>query len=561
MDDTRFNHYVVTTDTGDAMVLDEKSSQPLTDQHALVHTDDGTFIIQTDKYGLGIPLSVKKAPARIPLQMIRPSVDTEPEPPKAEPPKAEPPKAESQRNWAFILFFLGGLVTLIAVMSYVDTTAVKQAAWVALSTTWSVLTKCALWTLETMQSTALQAKHMACAALSTTWSVLTKSALWTLATMQSAALQARHMAWVALSTTWSVLTKSALWTLETSKRLVLQAARATEDCILAWTRATGTGLDDFAVDFVQSLGDRKGLMPLAVAPATASAAALGAVLYALKPASPHITAAARKSTPFIVALLLWCAGSRMFLIVQAIMAFKDASWAVVTTRASDLKLAVQQAEEDIQSECGKFKAACAQFVQKLKQPAELRPAAAKLLKDGAGLSLAIVMALDEKHMVELALSVQAGVVAAAATVSSDAAANMMVAVFVTKRVEPRILAALKPYVAKIEEAGEKLKPGVKDNAAIGSKIQIAVDGAIFVAVLRFCAEHETMRKCIQPAMLGASMLLGNFGSDNAILEYGLACLAMIFQSKFASAPVPDLLHGMFYWVFALEAYLPTLSQA
>ena len=401
---------------------------------------------------------------------------------------------------------------------------------------------------------------MAWVALSTTWSALTNSARWALETSRSLALQAKHVAWVALSTTWSALTNSVRWTLETSRSLALQAARATEDRILAWMRATGTGLDDIAVDYVQSLGDRKGLAPLAVAPATASAAALGAVLCALKPASPHIAAAARKPTPFIVALLLWCGGSRIFLIVQAVMAFEDAGWAVVTSRASDVKLAVLQAEEDIQSECAKFKAACAQFVQKLKQPAQLPLAAAELLKDGAGLSLAVMMTLDEKHMVELALAVQAGVMAAIATVSSDAAADMMVAIFVTKRVGgERIHAALKPYVAKIEEAGEKIKPGVKDKAAIGSKIQVVVNGAILVAVLCVCAEFGTIRKCIQPAMLGASMLLGNLGSDNVILEYSLACLAMIFQCKVASAPVPDLLHGMFYWVFALETYLSTLS--
>merc|ERR1712167_317445 len=100
----------------------------------------------------------------------------------------------------------------------------------------------------------------------------------------------------------------------------------------------------------------------------------------------------------------------------------------------------------------------------------------------------------------------------------------------------RVHRMLKPFLTKIEEIGEKIKPGVKES--FESYNEKAVHGILFVNILSFCSKHTVFIKRAQPAFLGANVLLGLLGTDSVVLEYSLVVFGMVFQTKTVSAVTP-----------------------
>ena len=247
---------------------------------------------------------------------------------------------------------------------------------------------------------------------------------------------------------------------------------------------------------------------------------------------------------------------------QAAAAFGAIGWPVVVHGAGEIAEMVKKVEGELVTELSKCKAAIGKFAGALASCdlGKLGGAARDLGKESVGLPLALAASIKPETIVAIMSGVLAAVLSSLATVScarrrararsdsyvlwvktppvltatrhlsrSDAAARLTVALALAQGLGERVIAATAAPLKLVEAAADVAKPGA--GAAVGGYAKQAIKGASIMAALAFVDANGALVKRLQPALLGAGLVLGLAGSNSAALEYGLAAVACYFQTK------------------------------
>ena len=346
---------------------------------------------------------------------------------------------------------------------------------------------------------------------------------------------------------------------------VAASARTLHDDAAHWLESfpvsTETVLDDWAHDAIASVSARLCVScPLVAALACGALAAVGALAAKFYPALA--AAAKRAATPLraATALFLLVYGEHVYLIVQAGSAFGAVGWPVVVEGAGAIAAMVGEAHEEIAAELGKARAAARVFLSALasREPAKLRKAGSGLGAACAGLPLALAASVRPEEVVAIGTGVLTGVLSTLATVTSDAAATLTVALALARNLGARGIAVAAKPLERAAACADAAKPG--SGEAVGAYAKQAIKAGALSAALAVLADNPALVRRLPPALLGSNLALGLVRNDSGALEYGLAAVACYVQAKAAGASLPAPLAASLHWVLRGEAYLYSLSQ-
>lgn len=254
--------------------------------------------------------------------------------------------------------------------------------------------------------------------------------------------------------------------------------------------------------------------------------------------------------------------ARAVVCAQAAVAFGAVGWPIVVKGVGEIAEMAKAAEKDLTKEFGEFKAAISKFFGVLKscQLSKLGGAVSDLGKEAVGLPLALAGAIHPAKVVAIGVGVLSGVLSSVATVTcarrrasarsdsytsqwfgrqrpdatrrldrNDAAARLTVALAISQGLGERAHAAVAAPLKLVEVAADVAKP--TSGEAVAAYAKLAIKGASLTAALAFVDANGALVKRLQPALVGAGLVLHLAGSKSAALEYGLAAVACYFQTK------------------------------